>query len=129
MSARSKITGPGALARRHHRRTPIALPEAQVEAVECLQNGRLGPRQLEPQLRLAMDRTPKADHIRLQRLGFGKQCGDRHVPDATLGHQRPSTTVPAAWQPTHPELGSPNWRHLDGHCRLLPVASRAPSLR
>src|SRR6202022_1652731 len=71
------------------------------------------------QLRPAVDRAPEADHIRLQLLGFGKQCGARHVPDATLGNQGPSTTVPAERQPTQPELGGPNWRHLDGHRRLL----------
>jgi hypothetical protein len=86
-------TGPGALERRHHRRQPIALPDAQAEAIERLQKGRLGPGQLEAQLRVAVDRAPEADHIRLQLLGFGKQCGDRHVSDATPGHQGPSTTA------------------------------------
>ncbi len=40
---------------------------------------------------MAVDRAAEADHIRLQPLGFGKECGDRHVPDATLRHQGPST--------------------------------------
>ena len=31
---------------------------------------------MEAKLRVAVDRSPEADHIRLQLLGFGKQCGE-----------------------------------------------------
>ena len=92
--------GPGALERCHHRRQPLALPDAQAQAIERLAESAAWVRELQAQLRVAVDRAPEADHVRLQLLGFGKQRGDRHGPDATPGHQGPSTTAPGRVLPS-----------------------------
>ena len=83
--------GEGALERRHHRRQPLALSDAQPQAVERLENRRLRPGQLQTQLRMAVDRAPEANDVGLQLLGFAKECRDRHAPmlrSAAEGRQR-----------------------------------------
>jgi hypothetical protein len=94
----------GALERRQDRRQPLALPDAKSQAVEGLENRRLRPRQVQPQLRVAVEGAPEAHHVGLKLLGVAEQSRERHGPmlrSAANSRQRLAAPFGQAWAVTH----------------------------